>query len=39
MTPENIHVDSFMHELIIDMSDHALRGLYEDIRELSPGLE
>lgn len=37
-TPENIHVNSFMYEPIIDMSDAALRGLYSDIKQLSPGL-
>lgn len=38
MTPENIHVNSFMYEPIIDMSDSALRNLYADIKNLSPGL-
>lgn len=38
MTPENIHVNSFMYEPIIDMSDAALRSLYADIKSLSPGL-
>lgn len=38
MTPENIHVNSFMYEPIIDMSDSALRNLYSDIKRLSPGL-
>ena len=28
MTPENIHLNSFMYEPIIDMSDVALRNLY-----------
>ncbi|OZF01487.1 phage infection protein [Rhodococcus sp. 15-1154-1] len=38
MTPENIHVNSFMYEPIIDMSDAALRALYAEIKQLSPGL-
>ncbi|WP_347123305.1 hypothetical protein [Microbacterium sp. SY138] len=38
MTPENIHVNSFMYEPIIDMSDAALRGLYTDVKRISPGL-
>jgi hypothetical protein len=37
MTPENIHVNSFMYEPIIDMSDAHLRRLYTDVRKLSPG--
>jgi hypothetical protein len=28
MTPENIHLNSFMFEPIIDMSDEHLRKLY-----------
>ncbi len=35
MTPENIHVNSFMYEPIIDMSDSHLRKLYTDARKLS----
>ena len=38
LTPENIHVSSFMYEPSIDMSDAALRRLYADIKLLSPGL-
>lgn len=34
MTPENIHVNSFMYEPIIDMSDTALRGLYSRAKGL-----
>ena len=30
MTPENIHVNSFMYEPIIDMSDKSLKRLYEE---------
>lgn len=39
MTPENIHVNSFMYEPIIDMSDDHLRKLYEDIRGLEKKIE
>ncbi|HEX3942283.1 MAG TPA: hypothetical protein VHX11_12430, partial [Acidobacteriaceae bacterium] len=31
MTPENIHLNSFMFEPIIDMADTHLRGLYKDV--------
>jgi len=31
MTPENIHLNSFMYEPILDMSDQHLRRLYEDV--------
>ncbi|GAB39271.1 hypothetical protein [Gordonia sputi] len=34
MTPENIHVNSFMYEPIIDMSDAALRDLYSRVKTL-----
>jgi len=34
MTPENIHVNSFMYEPIIDMSDAALRDLYSQVKKL-----
>lgn len=34
MTPENIHVNSFMYEPIIDMSDVALRELYSQVKSL-----
>jgi len=34
MTPENIHVNSFMYEPIIDMSDAALRELYSRVKTL-----
>ena len=34
MTPENIHVNSFMYEPIIDMSDMALRELYSRVKSL-----
>ena len=31
MTPENIHVNSFMFEPLLDMSDAALKDLYSDV--------
>lgn len=34
MTPENIHLNSFMYEPILDMSDDHLRKLYTDICNL-----
>ena len=34
MTPENIHVNSFMYEPIIDLSDTALRDLYARVKSL-----
>ncbi|AUB56322.1 hypothetical protein BK007_10060 [Methanobacterium subterraneum] len=33
MTPENIHLNSFMYEPILDMSDNHLRNLYTQIKE------
>ena len=36
MTPVNIHVNSFMYEPIIDMSDVALRELYRQVKDLRP---
>lgn len=35
MTPENIHLNSFMYEPIIDMSNTHLKTLYNDIKNLS----
>ena len=35
MTPENIHLNSFMYELILDMSDEHLRKLYTVICALA----
>jgi hypothetical protein len=35
MTPENIHVNSFMYEPIIDMSDAHLRKLFTAVSELA----
>ena len=34
MTPENIHLNSFMYEPILDMSDDHLRKLYSDVKAL-----
>jgi hypothetical protein len=34
MTPENIHINSFMYEPILDMSNHHLKKLYEKVSEL-----
>ncbi len=34
MTPENIHVNAFMYEPIVDMSDDHLRKLYGDVQKL-----
>ncbi len=34
MTPENIHINSFMYEPILDMDDYYLRELYTEISEL-----
>jgi hypothetical protein len=33
MTPEAIHLNSFMYEPIIDLSDHHLKSLYHDITQ------
>ena len=35
MTPENIHLNSFMYEPLVDMSDEHLRKLYGDVLSLS----
>jgi len=34
MTPENIHLNSFMYEPIVDMSDDHLKKLYQDVLSL-----
>lgn len=34
MTPENIHLNSFMYEPILDMSDSYLKNLYQKLSEL-----
>ena len=35
MTPENIHINSFMYEPIIDMSDEHLRELFKEVKEMN----
>src|SRR3977135_3965693 len=35
MTPENIHLNSFMYEPILDMPDEHLRKLYQDVLALN----
>ena len=35
MTPENIHLNSFMYEPILDLSIHHLKNLFKDINDLS----
>lgn len=35
MTPENIHLNAFMYEPIMDMSDEHLKRLYSDVSALS----
>ncbi len=34
MTPENIHLNSFMYEPILDMSNHHLKSLYREVKNL-----
>lgn len=34
MTPENIHLNAFMYEPILDMADDSLRSLYSDVCKL-----
>jgi len=34
MTPENIHINSFMYEPILDLSDSYLKKLYSNIKEM-----
>ena len=34
MTPEQIHLNSFMYEPIVDMSDEHLRDLYREVKDL-----
>jgi len=35
MTPENIHVNAFMYEPIIDMSVNHLINLYKKVKQLT----
>ena len=32
ITPENIHLNSFMYEPIIDISDWSLKQLFNDVK-------
>lgn len=36
ITPENIHINAFMYEPIIDISDWQLKDLYRNIKDLHP---
>ena len=38
MTPENIHLNAFMYEPLLDMSDDSLRSLYSDVCNLKYSL-
>jgi hypothetical protein len=35
MTPETIHLNSFMYEPLIDLSDHYLKDLYRKVKAFS----
>ncbi|RZJ40929.1 MAG: hypothetical protein EOO19_14980 [Chryseobacterium sp.] len=34
ITPENIHLNSFMYEPILDISTHHLKNIYKKIKDL-----
>ena len=34
MTPENIHINAFMYEPLIDMSIHHIVNLYKEVSDL-----
>lgn len=34
LTPDNIHINSFMYEPILDMGDIELRGLFKDLKNI-----
>lgn len=34
ITPESIHLNSFMYEPILDMSDARLKALYHEVKNL-----
>jgi hypothetical protein len=36
MTPENIHLNSFMYEPILDMANHHLKNLYMEVSAIVP---
>lgn len=38
MTPENIHLNSFMYEPILDMASHHLKALYTDVKALNSSI-
>ena len=38
MTPENIHLNSFMYEPLLDISDNHLKVLYKDIKILNESI-
>ncbi len=38
MTPENIHINSFMYEPILDMSDWHLKKLYKKVKSLNENI-
>ena len=38
MTPEGIHLNSFMYEPILDMSDDHLRKLCKEVKDLNKGV-
>ena len=35
ITPQNIHLNSFMYEPILDMSSDELKKLYDEIKNLN----
>ena len=35
MTPEAIHLNSFMYEPLIDLSDHHLKELYREVSQFA----
>ena len=37
MTPESIHLNSFMYEPLVDMSDEHLRRLFSDVKAMCEG--
>ena len=38
MTPENIHLNSFMYEPLLDISDNHLKVLYNDMKILNESI-
>lgn len=39
MTPENIHLNSFMYEPILDISDYHLKKLFKEVKELNNNID